>query len=114
MLAAFQNVHGLRVYPVADGILVRACGGNDEVERLLSGRAGAFGHNIKELSVRLAQQLVKYAAVDVVAVLGSNLRGQGLIDGSGRRINEAFLRFHNLHCRCLPHEDQRCGQHPPA
>ena len=97
ILTAFQNIHGLRVYLVADGILVGASSGDDEVERLLSGCARAFGHDVEQLPVRLAQQLVEYAAVDVVAVLRSDLRRKGLIDGSGRRINKALLALHDLH-----------------
>jgi hypothetical protein len=38
---------------------------NQKIQRLHSGIAGALGHDIKELSVRLRVQLVKDHAVDV-------------------------------------------------
>ena len=43
--------------------------GDQEIQRLHSGIAGAFGHNIKELSVGLSVQLIKYNTVDIEAVL---------------------------------------------
>ena len=53
---------------------------NEKIERLLSGVAGAVGHNIIELSVWLGVQLVKYHRVDVEAMLGVCLCGKYLIE----------------------------------
>ena len=63
------------MYLVADRILVAARRRNDEIERLLAGRAGALGHNVEQFAVRLAKQFIEDTGVDVVAVLGGDLRG---------------------------------------
>ena len=53
MFSAFQNVLCFLVNFIADAVGVRSGSGNQEVQRLHSGIAGTFGHNIKQLSVRL-------------------------------------------------------------
>ena len=58
---------------IADAVGVRSGCGNQEIQRLHSRITGAFGHNIKELSVWLSVQLIKDNAVDVEAVLGIGL-----------------------------------------
>ena len=107
VLAALQNVQRLGMHLIADRILVASRRGNDEVQRLLSGRAGALRHNVKQLSVGLAQQLVEDTGMNVVAVLGRNLRGQHLINSASRQIHEAFLALHNLDAL----EQRRALQH---
>ena len=64
---------------------------------LLSGSAGALRHYVKQLSIRLAQQFVEDASVDVVSVFRGDLGGKRLVDGSGGKIDDALLAFHDLH-----------------
>ena len=81
---------------VADGILVAARRSNDEVEWLLSGRAGTLRHDVEQLAVGLAQQFIEDTGVDVVAVFRGDLGGQRLIDGACRQVDEALLALHDL------------------
>ncbi len=69
MLSAFQDILCLHVSLIADGVGIRSGSSDQEIQRLHPGIAGALGHNIKELSVRLGMQLVKDNAVDIEAVL---------------------------------------------
>ena len=68
-LPAVKNVLRFLVNLIADGVCIISSSRDQKVERLHSGIAGAFGHNIKELSVRLRVQFVKDHAVNVKAVL---------------------------------------------
>lgn len=52
-LPAVKNVLRFLVNLIADGVCIISSSRDQKVERLHSGIAGAFGHNIKELSVRL-------------------------------------------------------------
>ena len=54
---------------VADGIGISSGGSNEEIQRLHSGITGAFGHNVKKLSVRLGMKLIKDHTMNVEAVL---------------------------------------------
>jgi len=54
--AALQNVLGLLVCFVADGADVGASGGDEKIEWLHPGVAGAFGYDIEEFPVGLALQ----------------------------------------------------------
>lgn len=58
--SSFQDVFGLLVCFITDAVCIRFGGSNKKVEWLRSGITGAFGHNIKELSVRLSMQLIEY------------------------------------------------------
>ena len=107
MFPAFQDVDGLGVYLVADGILVRSRRGNDEIQGLLSGRAGALRHDVEQLAIGLAQQFVEDAGVDVVSVFRGDLGGKRLVDGSGRQVDQALLAFHDFDAL----EQRRALQH---
>ena len=96
MLAPGENVLRLGMLLIADAGAVIACGGDDEVQRLLAGGAGALGHHIEQLSVGLAEQLVKDAGVDVVAIFAGHFRGQRLIDASVGQVDQPLLRFDNI------------------
>ena len=96
MLAACQNVSGLGVLLIADAGAVVTRRGDDEVERLLTRCAGALRHNIKQLSVGLAEKLIENTAVDVVAILAGHIRGKRLIDTASRHIHQPLLRFDDL------------------
>ena len=50
---SFEDVFGFRVILVADGISVRSCRGDKEVQRLSTGIAGALCENIHKAAVRL-------------------------------------------------------------
>ena len=91
-LPALQNILGLLVCLVADGAGVGASRGDEEVERLHPGVAGTFGHDIEQLSVGLGVQLVKDNPVDVESVLAVRFRRKHLIEGVGRRVDDAFGR----------------------
>lgn len=90
------NVLRLLVTSVADGIRIISGSGDQEIQRLHSGVAGAFGHNIKEFSVRLSVQLVKYYAVDIEAVFGICFCGKYLIKAV-RRFVDPLLRGQYLY-----------------
>nr|DAV87625.1 MAG TPA: hypothetical protein [Caudoviricetes sp.] len=97
MLAAVKNVQCLLVCLIADGLRIRSGCGDQKVERLHSCIAGAFGHNIKQLSVRLGVQLIKDNAVGVEAVLVGNIGGQYLVEAVGGQIGQPLLRFLDFH-----------------
>ena len=96
-LPTLQNILGLLVCLIADGAGVGASRGDEEVERLHPGIAGAFGHNIEQLSVGLGVQLIKDHTVDVEAMLAVRLRRQHLVEGVGGLVDDAFLGGQNLH-----------------
>ena len=103
--SSLDDVPGLLMYLVADGFRVVAGGGNEEIQRLHTGIAGAFGHNIKQLSVGLGMQLVKHHAVGVETVLVANIRRKHLVDTARWLIDEPFLGIQYLHsfCQCWTH-----------
>ena len=84
------------MYLIADGIgIVTRCG-DKEIQGLLSGVAGAVGHNVVKLSVRLGVQLVEHHRMDVQPMLGVGFRRKHLIEAPQRFIYQAFLRQHRL------------------
>ena len=82
---------------IADGVGVRACRRDQEVQRLHTSVAGALGHNIKELPVGLSVQLIEHDTVDVEAMLGVGLCRQHLIEAVRRRIDDPLLGGQYLH-----------------
>lgn len=58
-LAASQQVKGFHVELVTDALLVRACRGDQEEQRLLTGITGTFGKDIVEFSVWLGMNLIQ-------------------------------------------------------
>ena len=93
---AIQNIPRLLVNLIADAVHVIARRGNEKIEGLLSGVAGAVGHDIIELPVWLGVQLVKYHRMDVEAMLGVCLCGKYLIEAPQWLIEQALLRQHRL------------------
>ena len=53
--------------------------------------AGALGHNIKQLSVRLGVQFIENNTVGIETVLVANISGKHLVDTARRLIDEPFL-----------------------
>ena len=91
VLSAFQNVLCLLMYLIADAIGIRSGCGNQEIQRLHSGIAGAFGHNIKQLSVRLRMQFIKHNSVNVETMLGIGFCRKHLIKAVGRDVHDTLL-----------------------
>ena len=94
--AAFQNVLGFLMNFIADGVRIVPGGGNEEIQRLHPGIAGAFGHDIVQLAVGLGVELVKYHAMGIEAVLVSHISGQHLIDAPGGLVDDALLGVENF------------------
>ena len=59
MFSAFQNILRFLVDFIADAVGIRSGCGDKRIQRLHSGIAGTFGHNIEQLSVRLFMQAIK-------------------------------------------------------
>ena len=95
-LPPFQNVHCFLVDLVADGIGIIPCGCNQKVQRLPSGVAAAFGHNIKQLPVWLGVQFIKDHAAGVEAVFTGDICRQYLINAAGRLVDQALLRIEDF------------------
>ena len=91
MLPAFQNVFRLLVNFIADAVGVRSGCGDEKIQRLHSGIAGAFGHNIKELSVRLRMQFIEHHSVDVETMLRIGFCRKHLIEAVGRDVHDTLL-----------------------
>ena len=115
---ASHDIQRLGVQLIADGFLIRACGRDQKVQRLLPGITGALGENIVQFPVGLGMDLVQHEAGNVQAVLGPDLCGKDLIetgigvvhDPLGGRSNLGSL----IERRCLFHhaprhiENNRC------
>jgi len=91
-----QNILRLLVYLIADRVGIIPSRGNEEIKRLLSRVAGAVGHNIVELAVRLGVQLVEYHRMNIETVFRIGFCGKHLIEAPQRLIDQAFLRQHWL------------------
>ena len=91
MLSAFQNVLCLLMYLIADAVSVRSGCGDEKIQRLHSRITGAFGHNIKQLSVRLRMKFIKYDSVNVKAMLGVGFCRKHLIEAVGRNVHDTLL-----------------------
>ena len=89
-LPARHQVQGLCVQFIADAVLVVACRGDDEKERLFPGIAGAFGQDIIELAVRLGVDFVKDQARHIEAVLGPGFCRQHLVKTGITVIDDAL------------------------
>ena len=109
--APLDDIFCFLVDLIADGFGIVAGRGDEKIQRLHSGVAGAFGHNIKELAVRLGVQLIEHHAVGVEAVLVSNICGEHLVDTARWLINEPLLGIQYLdpfgECRTHPHHIRR-------
>ena len=110
-LASLDDVFGLLVDLIADGLRVVAGRGDEEIQRLHTGITGALGHNIKELTVRLGVQLIEHHAVGVEAVFVADICGEHLVDTARWLIDEPLLGIQYLDplrkCRTHPHHVSR-------
>ena len=110
-LASLDDVLGLLVDLIADGLCIVSGCSDEEIQRLHPGVTGAFGHNIKELAVRLGVQLVKHHAVGVETVLVADIGREHLVDTARWLINEPLLGIQYLdplgECRTHPYHVSR-------
>ena len=84
MFTAFQDVDRFLVLFPADALLVISCCRDQEEQRLCPGVAGALGHDVEQLPVRLCVQLVEDYSGDVQPVFCGYFRRQNLIEAVGR------------------------------
>ena len=68
-LASLDDVLGFLVNLIADGLCIVAGRGDEEIQRLHTGIAGAFRHDIKEFAIWLGMQLIEHHAVGIETVL---------------------------------------------
>ena len=110
-LPAGNDVLRLLMYLIADGLRIVARCGDKEIQRLHSGVAGAFGHDIKQLAIGLRMQFVKHHTMSIETVFVADIGREHLVDTARRLINEPFLgvqyldpfgerRTHPHHIRC--------------
>ena len=95
-LASLDDVLGLLVDLIADGLCIVSGCSDEEIQRLHPGIAGAFGHDIKELAVGLGVQLIEYHTVGIEAVLVADIGGEHLVDTARWLINEPLLGIQYL------------------
>ena len=94
--ASLDDVLGLLVDLIADGLRIIAGRGDKKIQRLHTGIAGAFCHDIKELAVGLGVQLIEHHAVGIKSVFVAHIGGEHLVDTARRLINESFLGIQYL------------------
>ena len=70
MFSAIHDVQCFFMCFVADGVGVCSGSGDKKIQRLHSRVTRAFGHNIKELTVRLCMKFIKDNPMDVEPMLG--------------------------------------------
>ena len=103
------------MYLIADGVGVVAGRGDQEIQRLHPGIAGALEHDIKEFPVGLGMQLIENDTVGVESVLVCHIRRQHLIGAIGREIGDLLLGFQDFHPfgkrRAEPHHIHRHIKH---
>ena len=81
---------------VADTLAVCSGCGDQEIQRLFAGVAGALGQHIIELAVGLSVKLVEHKAGHVQAVLGGDFRRKHLVEARVAVIHDALGRAHDL------------------
>nr|DAO53593.1 MAG TPA: hypothetical protein [Caudoviricetes sp.] len=114
-LPAGNDVLRFLVYLVADGLRIVARCGDKEIQRLHSGVAGAFGHDIKQLAIGLRMQFVKHHTMSIETVLVAHIGRKHLVYTSRRLINEPLLGIQYLDplgkCRTHPYHVGRHIEH---
>ena len=114
-LPAFQNVLCFLMCFIANAVCICSGCRNQKIQWLHTGIPGAFGHNIKQFSIRLRMQFIKHHTMNVKTMLRVCLCGKHLIETICRCINNSFLRckdFHTLiQCRTHPHHISRHIKH---
>ena len=110
-LATLNDIFCFLMYLIADGLRIIAGCGNEEIQRLHTGIAGAFGHDIKEFAVGLGVQLIEYHTVCIEAVLVADISREYLVDTARWLINEPLLGIQYFdplgECRTHPHHVSR-------
>ena len=81
---------------ITDGLRIITGRGNEKIQWLHTGIAGAFGHNIKQLPVRLRVQLIEHNAVSVESVLVADIGRKHLVDTARWLIYEPLLGIQYL------------------
>ena len=95
-LPSVHNIQRLGVQFIADALLIRSGRGDNKKQRLLTGIAGAFGHNVIEFPVRLGMDLIKDETGNIQAMLGASLSGQHLIKPGVPVIDDPLRGRRNL------------------
>ena len=95
-LSTLDDVLGLLVDLIADGLCIVSGCSDEEIQRLHPGVTGAFGHDIKELAIGLRVQFVEHHAVGVEAVLVAHIGREHLVDTARWLINEPLLGIQYL------------------
>ena len=103
------------VYLVADRVGIVARRGDQEIQRLHPGVAGALEHDVKEFPVGLGVQLIKDHAVGIKAMLIRHIRRKHLVGTVCGKVGNLFLGLQNLYpfgeCRAEPHHIHRHIKH---
>ena len=117
-LPACDNIQCLLVCFITDGMGIRSGSRNKKVQRLRPGITGAFGHDIKQLPVRLRVQLVEDHAAYVKTMLAIGISREHLVKAVRGKVDDPLLRSQELHPlgqgRTHPHhirrhfKDNRC------
>ena len=79
-LPSIHNIQRLGVQFIADALLIRSGRGYNKKQRLLTGIAGAFGHNVIEFPVRLGMDFIKDETGNIQSVFRTCLSGKHLIE----------------------------------
>ena len=95
-LASLDDVLGLLVDLIADGLCIVSGCSDEEIQRLHPGVTGAFCHDIKELAVGLGVQLIEHHAVGIKSVFVAHIGRKHLIDTARWLVNEPLLGIQYL------------------
>ena len=95
-LSTLDDIFCFLVNLIADGFRIVAGRGDEEIQRLHTGIAGAFGHNIEELAVGLGVQLIEHHAVGIKSVFVAHIGRKHLIDTACWLVNEPLLGIQYL------------------
>ena len=82
---------------ITDTVGIRSCRCNQKVQRLCPGITGSFRHDIVELSIRLGMKFIKDHTGGIKSMLVCYIGGEHLIGTVGRKVDQLFLGFQNLH-----------------
>ena len=111
MLSAFQNVFRLLMYLIADAVGIRSGCGNQEIQRLHSGIAGTFGHNIEQFPIGLRVKFIEHDPMDVEAMFGISFSGKHLIKAVCWCVYNSFLcsKYPDSFHQSRTHTNHICG-----
>ena len=111
MFSAIKNILCLLVYFIANRICICSGCGDQEIQRLHSRITGAFGHNIKQLSVRLRVKFIEHDPMDVEAMFGISFSGKYLIKAVCWCVYNSFLcsKYPDSFHQSRTHTNHICG-----